>query len=375
MTAAISRTNGRPTAETWPAHERHDAAIAVRGLSKRFGAFRAVDDVSFKVPSGQLVALLGPSGSGKSTILRIIAGLEAPDAGEVVLTGEDATTVPVQRRGVGFVFQHYALFRHMTVRQNVVFGLEVRGADRREVRGRVERLLHLVQLHGYADRYPSQLSGGQRQRVALARALAPEPKVLLLDEPFGALDAKVREELRTWLRSLHDEAHVTSLFVTHDQQEAFEVADRVVVLNQGKVEQIGPPQDLYESPASPFVAEFLGAINVLPVDLIRALGYEAMEATSPDDPAASAYIRPHDLDIDRRRNGRPSWPARVSRLVPLGPLVRLELTLIDGTTLRVLLTRDRHYDLALAAGEDVFVAPRNLRLFRESGPIIEDAII
>jgi sulfate transport system ATP-binding protein len=366
MSAAISTSNGRHATGAFSRDDRGAAAIAVRGLSKRFGDFQAVADVSFEVPAGQLVALLGPSGSGKSTILRIIAGLESPDAGEVALTGEDATAVPVQQRGVGFVFQHYALFRHMTVRQNVAFGLEVRGSNKREVRERVDRLLHLVQLHGYADRFPSQLSGGQRQRVALARALAPEPKVLLLDEPFGALDAKVREELRTWLRRLHDEAHVTSLFVTHDQQEAFEVADRVIVLNQGHVEQVGPPQDLYEFPASPFVAEFLGAINVLPVELIRALGHDEDGATGHDDPTASAYIRPHDLDIERRRNGRPSWPARVARLVPLGPLVRLELTLIDGTTLRVLLTRDRHLDLALAAGEHVFVAPRNLRLFRES---------
>ena len=221
--------------------------IAVRNLSKRLGNF-AVDNVSFEVPEGQLVALLGPSGSGKSTILRIIAGLESADSGEVELTGEDATLMPVQRRGVGFVFQHYALFRHMTIRQNVAFGLEVRRVGKVEIARRVDELLNLVQLTGYAERYPSQLSGGQRQRVALARALAPRPKVLLLDEPFGALDSRVREELRSWLRKLHDEVHVTSLFVTHDQQEAFEVSDQIVVLNRGKVEQMGPPQDLYEHP-------------------------------------------------------------------------------------------------------------------------------
>src|SRR6516164_6196927 len=237
--------------------------IAVRRLSKRYGTFRAVDDVSFEVPTGQLVALLGPSGSGKSTILRIIAGLETPESGAVELTGEDATAVPIQRRGVGFVFQHYALFRHMTVRENIAFGLKVRKRPRAEIRARVDELLDLVQLRGYATRYPSQLSGGQRQRVALARALAPRPKVLLLDEPFGALDAKVRDELRTWLRRLHDEVHVTSLFVTHDQQEAFEVADQVVVLNRGRIEQMGPPQELYERPATPFVTGFLGAVNVL----------------------------------------------------------------------------------------------------------------
>ena len=233
-------------------------AISVRGLVKSFGGFRAVDHVSFEIPAGELVALLGPSGSGKSTILRIIAGLERPDAGEVELTGEDATNLPVQKRGVGFVFQHYALFRHMTIRKNIAFGLEVQRRPRVEIAERVDKLLALIQLSGYADRYPSQLSGGQRQRVALARALAAEPKVLLLDEPFGALDPRVREELRGWLRRLHDEIHVTSLFVTHDQDEAFEVSDRVVILNQGKVEQIGPPKSIIESPGTPFVRKFLG---------------------------------------------------------------------------------------------------------------------
>src|SRR3982750_2762221 len=298
-------------------------SIQVRGISKRFGAFQAVDDVSFEVPGGELVALLGPSGSGKSTILRIIAGLEPADAGTVELTGEDATHRPVQHRGVGFVFQHYALFRHMTVRQNIAFGLDVQKLPRREVRARVDELLHLVQLHGYAERYPSQLSGGQRQRVALARALAPRPKVLLLDEPFGALDSKVRDERRTWLRRLHDEVHVTSLFVTHDQQEAFEVADQIVVLNKGKVEQMGPPQDLYEHPATPFVTKFLGSVNVLKVETILGmdlLGEETplpMDVPGPDGPV-SVYVRPHDLDVTRHRNGRPAWPARVDRLTPLG---------------------------------------------------------
>ena len=255
--------------------------IVVRNLSKRFGSFQAVNDVSFEVPAGQLVALLGPSGSGKSTILRIIAGLEPADAGDVELTGEDATNLPAQRRGVGFVFQHYALFRHMTIRQNVAFGLDVQKPrpDRREVRSRVDELLELVQLFGYAERYPSQLSGGQRQRVALARALALRPKVLLLDEPFGALDSKVRDELRTWLRKLHDEVHVTSLFVTHDQQEAFEVSDQIVVLNKGKVEQMGPPQELYERPFTAFVTEFLGAVNVLRVETV--LGMDLVHDESP----------------------------------------------------------------------------------------------
>jgi sulfate transport system ATP-binding protein len=344
-------------------------AIAVRNLSKRFGSFQAVDGVSFEVPAGQLVALLGPSGSGKSTILRIIAGLEPADTGEVELTGEDATTLPVQRRGVGFVFQHYALFRHMTVRQNIAFGLELQKLRRVEVRRQVDELLGLIQLQGYADRYPSQLSGGQRQRVALARALAPRPKVLLLDEPFGALDAKVREELRSWLRRLHDEVHVTSLFVTHDQQEAFEVSDQVVVLNKGRVEQMGPPQALYEQPATPFVAEFLGAVNVLSAETVRRIGtgeeYPLPFGVPTSDGAASIYVRPHDLDVERARNGRPAWPARIRRLTPLGGLERLELTLHDGTNLNVELTRERSLELKLAQGDDVFVSPRDMKVFRD----------
>ena len=298
--------------------------IVVRNLAKRFGRFQAVDGVSFEVPAGQLVALLGPSGSGKSTILRIIAGLEPADTGDVELTGEDATHLPVQRRGVGFVFQHYALFRHMTVRQNVAFGLEVQKPrpGEPEIRARVDELLELVQLHGYAERYPSQLSGGQRQRVALARALAPRPKVLLLDEPFGALDSKVRDELRTWLRRLHDEVHVTSLFVTHDQQEAFEVADQIVVLNKGKVEQMGPPQDLYEHPATPFVTEFLGSVNVLKVETVLGmdLGDEVPLPLDVPGPGAgpAVYVRPHDFEVTRERNGRPAWSARIRRAHPAG---------------------------------------------------------
>jgi sulfate transport system ATP-binding protein len=354
--------------------------ILVRNLSKAFGSFQAVDGVSFEVPTGQLVALLGPSGSGKSTILRIIAGLEQADAGDVALTGEDATHLPIQSRGVGFVFQHYALFRHMTVRQNIAFGLEVRRLPKPEVEARVDELLELVQLRGYAGRYPSQLSGGQRQRVALARALAPKPKVLLLDEPFGALDSKVRDELRTWLRRLHDEVHVTSLFVTHDQQEAFEVSDQVVVLNKGKVEQIGPPQLLYERPATPFVAEFLGSVNVLAVETV--LGMQQLDDERPlpvdlpgPDGFVSVYVRPHDLDISRERNGRPSWPARISRLVPMGGFVRLDLVLLDGTSLLVQLTSERCRELGLADGENVFVAPKDLKIFHQSRQFVENYVI
>jgi sulfate transport system ATP-binding protein len=354
--------------------------IVVRNLSKRFGDFQAVDGVSFEVPSGQLVALLGPSGSGKSTILRIIAGLEPADTGSVELTGEDATHLPVQRRGVGFVFQHYALFRHMTVRQNIAFGLEVQKLPRAEVRTRVDELLDLVQLRGYAGRYPSQLSGGQRQRVALARALAPRPKVLLLDEPFGALDSKVRDELRTWLRRLHDEVHVTSLFVTHDQQEAFEVSDQVVVLNKGKVEQMGPPQELYERPTTPFVTEFLGSVNVLRVETV--LGIELPDEEMPlplevpgSDGPSSIYVRPHDLDVARDRNGRPAWPARVNRLTHLGPSVRLDLTLHDGTAVQVQLPSDRFRQLAVERGDDVFVSPKDVKVFNEARGFVENYVI
>jgi sulfate transport system ATP-binding protein len=363
-----------------PTEEESEVGILVRDLARRFGTFRAVDGVSFAVPAGQLVALLGPSGSGKSTILRIIAGLEAADTGSVELTGEDATALPVQRRGVGFVFQHYALFRHMTVRQNIAFGLEVQKLPRAEVAARVDELLELIQMAGFAGRYPSQLSGGQRQRVALARALAPRPKVLLLDEPFGALDARVRDELRTWLRRLHDEVHVTSLFVTHDQQEAFEVADQVVVLNRGRVEQLGPPQELYERPASPFVAEFLGTVNVLRG---RSRGGVAVldggavvpHASAEGDGPVSVYVRPHDLEVDRHRNGHPSWPGTVRRLVPLGGHVRLEVALANGTEVLVQLGRDRQAELALAAGDEVYVTPRELKVFHAAEPIAPEYVI
>jgi sulfate transport system ATP-binding protein len=355
-------------------------AILVRNLSKRFGRFQAVDGVSFEVPAGQLVALLGPSGSGKSTILRIIAGLEPADTGDVELTGEDATHLPVQQRGVGFVFQHYALFRHMTVRQNVAFGLEVHKPrpSPGEIRTRVDELLALVQLQGHAERYPAQLSGGQRQRVALARALAPRPRVLLLDEPFGALDSKVRDELRTWLRRLHDEMNVTSLFVTHDQQEAFEVADQIVVLNQGKVEQMGPPQELYEHPATPFVTEFLGSVNVLRVETVLGMDHLDDEAPLPFElpgTGPSVYVRPHDFEVTRARNGRPAWSARIRRLTRLGGLVRLDLVLLDGTSIHVQLTRERCRELALVDGEDVFVTPRDLKVFHESKTFVENYVI
>jgi sulfate transport system ATP-binding protein len=348
--------------------------IVARHLSKNYGDFKAVDQVGFEVPAGQLVALLGPSGSGKSTILRIIAGLELADEGSVELTGEDATAIPIQHRGVGFVFQHFALFRHMTVRDNIAFGLKVRRLPKREINERVDELLELVQLSGYAQRYPSQLSGGQRQRVALARALAPRPKVLLLDEPFGALDAKVRDELRTWLRRLHDQVHVTSLFVTHDQQEAFEVADQVIVLNRGKVEQMGPPQELYENPKSPFVTEFLGSVNV------RRGHLSSGRATFADsgDPLAlpnghkdgpiSLYIRPHDLDLTHQADAEPAWSGRIGRITPLGGFVRVEVSLADDTVMRAHIARERFNELLLSTGQPIYLIPKEVKVFVDHEP-------
>jgi sulfate transport system ATP-binding protein len=309
-------------------------SIEVRSVSKRFGAFQALEDVSLDVDGGSLTALLGPSGSGKSTLLRIIAGLERPDSGEIRLSGEDATDAPPQQRGVGFVFQHYAAFKHMTVRDNVAFGLKIRKRPGDEIRTRVAELLELVQLGGFGDRYPAQLSGGQRQRMALARALAPEPKVLLLDEPFGALDARVRAELRVWLRKLHDETHTTTVFVTHDQEEAMEVADHVVVMNRGRVEQVAGPRELYEAPANAFVMSFVGRANKL----------------------GDTWVRPHDLEIVLAPNGT-TREAHVERVVHLGFEVRAELMRDDGEALAVQLTRDQAEALELESGQIVYVRP------------------
>ena len=292
-------------------------SITAAAITKRFGDFVALDEVSVEFAGGELTALLGPSGSGKSTLLRVIAGLERADAGQVIISGEDATGMPARERGVGFVFQHYAAFKHMTVRDNVAFGLKVRKRPKDEVRQRVDELLHLVQLDGLAARYPSQLSGGQRQRMALARALAVEPKVLLLDEPFGALDARVRKELRTWLRRLHEEVHVTSIFVTHDQEEAMEVADRIVIMNEGRIEQIGPPRQLYERPANEFVMSFLGPVNKL----------------------GDVLVRPHDIELLLTPNGT-STTAVIERITHLGFEVRVELELPDGRHLWAQTTRE-----------------------------------
>jgi sulfate transport system ATP-binding protein len=315
-------------------------AIQVRNVSKRFGDFQALDNVSLEVAAGSLTALLGPSGSGKSTLLRVVAGLEQPDSGEIVISGEDATAVAPQKRGVGFVFQHYAAFKHMTVRDNVAFGLTIRRRPKAEVRARVAELLELVQLAPFADRYPAQLSGGQRQRMALARALAVEPKVLLLDEPFGALDARVRAELREWLRRLHDEVHVTTVFVTHDQEEAMEVADQIALMNGGVIEQVGGPRDLYEEPASEFVMSFVGPVNRL----------------------AGSWVRPHDLQLELAP-GAGADEAMIERIVHLGFEVRVELVRSDGEKLRAQITRDRCEELELEQGQIVYVRAEAERVF------------
>ncbi len=315
-------------------------AIVVTDVCKRFGDFVALDDINIDVPSGSLTTLLGPSGSGKLTLLRVIAGLETPDSGTVEIMGEDATTRPPQKRGVGFVFQHYAAFKHMTVRDNVAFGLSIRKRPKKEIAERVSELLSLVQLDGLADRYPSQLSGGQRQRMALARALAVEPKVLLLDEPFGALDARVRKELRAWLRRLHEEVHQTTILVTHDQEEAMEVSDTIVVMDKGAIQQVGGPRDLYERPVNQFVMTFIGPVNRL------------------DD----AFVRPHDIELRSVPNGITSR-ARVERLVYLGFEVRVELEREDGEHLYAQVTRNIADDLGLEEGGEIFVTPTNVRSF------------
>jgi sulfate transport system ATP-binding protein len=330
--------------------------IVVENVYKQFGSFQAVNDVSLKIEGGSLVALLGPSGSGKSTLLRLIAGLEIPDSGKIFLTGEDATHKSVQDRKIGFVFQHYALFKHLTVRKNIAFGMEIQKIPPAKVKARVEELLELVHLSGLGDRYPSQLSGGQRQRIALARALAVQPKVLLLDEPFGALDAKVRKDLRAWLRRLHDEVHVTTVFVTHDQEEAMEVADEIVVMNKGKVEQVGTPAEIYDNPASAFVMSFIGPVNVLPSSsqIFQAGGFDS---ANPE-----IFLRPHDVVIETIPNSA-TVSARVTRLVHLGWEIQAELTLDDGQVVTANLTRERFDQLKIQAQQQVFVRPKDAKAF------------
>jgi len=358
-------------------------SIEVRCIEKHFGKFTALDRVSLEFRSGELVALLGPSGCGKTTLLRIIAGLEVPDAGNVMFHGEDASTRDARERQVGFVFQHYALFRHMSVFENVAFGLRVKPRRERpteeSIRRKVHALLELVQLGWLAERYPHQLSGGQRQRIALARALAVEPKVLLLDEPFGALDAKVRKELRRWLRRLHDDLHVTSIFVTHDQEEALEVADRVVLMNKGRVEQIGTPEEVYDRPASPFVYSFLGTVNVFHgradagrMDL-GAVTVAAPEHVEAKDAPAIAYARPHEIEIDRFSPGLEGIAVQLNRLLIVGPVARLELEREDCTEIieaEIPAERARH--LRLKTGESLLIRPRTMQVFvdqkRNSAP-------
>jgi len=368
-------------------------SIEIRNVSKQFGDFQALRDVSLDIRSGELIALLGPSGCGKTTLLRIIAGLETPDVGSIHFSGEDTTDVHVRERGVGFVFQHYALFRHMTVFDNVAFGLRMKPRRERPaepvIRSKVMDLLGLVQLDWIADRYPSQLSGGQRQRIALARALAVEPKVLLLDEPFGALDAKVRKELRRWLRRLHDELHVTSIFVTHDQEEALEVADRVVVINQGRIEQEGTPQQVWDQPASPFVYGFLGDVNLFRgratggrIHLDDGLQLDSSEASGAEGAAAMAYVRPHDMDVQRflpgqahDAQGRPSGiVAQLARAIVVGPIARLELipqgatqspdnAASDDALIEAQIPAQQFHDMGLREGETLVVTPRRARVF------------
>jgi sulfate transport system ATP-binding protein len=352
-------------------------SIEVQNIHRQFGDYTALSDVSLKVESGELVSLLGPSGSGKTTLLRIIAGLERTDSGRVLLHGSDATDIPVRERRVGFVFQHYALFKHLTVFKNIAFGLQIRSRKERpsdaEIRLRVRRLLELVQLDGLGDRYPSQLSGGQRQRVALARALAIEPRVLLLDEPFGALDAKVRQELRRWLRQVHEELHITSVFVTHDQEEALEVAHRVVVMNDARIEQIGTPQEIYDHPATPFVHEFLGKVNSLSarvdqgrlhvgsIELLAPLGLHDRRVT------AVAYVRPHNIQLARFKNGQPVIEVRVRHIHAAGPTARVELQRTDtGEELEAELPRREEQALALQVGDTAFASLRAARVFPTS---------
>ncbi|MBU1365663.1 MAG: sulfate ABC transporter ATP-binding protein [Gammaproteobacteria bacterium] len=355
-------------------------SIQVRNIHKEFGSFTALNDISLDFPTGELVALLGPSGCGKTTLLRIIAGLEQADAGQVLLDGEDASGTHVRERQVGFVFQHYALFKHMTVFDNVAFGMRMKPRGGRpseaKIRDKVHELLNLVQLDWLADRFPAQLSGGQRQRIALARALAVEPRVLLLDEPFGALDAKVRKELRRWLRKLHDELHITSIFVTHDQEEALEVADRVVLMDHGKVEQVGTPEEVYRHPATPFVYGFLGSVNLfhgrVDGDSVR-VGDDTLPHEPHDlAPGAEvvAFARPHELDIDTDPASTAGIAARINRVLAFGVTARVELDGSNGATgqhFEVEITRQRVLELGLQEGQAVRLVPSRLKVFEREG--------
>jgi sulfate transport system ATP-binding protein len=346
-------------------------SIAIEKISKSYGRFTALDDVSLTIDSGELVALLGPSGSGKTTLLRVIAGLESPDSGTIRLRDEESTHLNAARRGIGFVFQHYALFRHMTIFENVAFGLRVqRGGTsltRREIRNRVDELLSLVQLDSYARMYPDQLSGGQRQRVALARALAVRPSVLLLDEPFSALDAKVRKDLRDWLRRIHNELHVTTVLVTHDQEEALEVADRVAILNRGALEQYGTPQQIYDHPVSPFVYNFLGNVNLFHGRLLADLSPSTEGLTVRDATSVIGFVRPHEFEISRTLpEDRRAVLATIERVHAAGPQVRLDVKVNGNKNLvAVDLSKAQYSDLELAEGKEVFLSPQAIRVFKD----------
>ena len=355
-------------------------SISVRNITKTFGRFTALKNVDLEIEAGQLVALLGPSGCGKTTLLRIIAGLEFADSGTIQFDGQDISDQVARERRVGFVFQHYALFRHLTVFENIAFGLRVRPRRVRpsedEIGAKVHELLALIQLENQAGRYPSQLSGGQRQRVALARALAVQPKILLLDEPFGALDAKVRLELRRWLRKLHDEVHITSVFVTHDQEEALEVADRVAVMNQGRIEQFASPEEVYDHPATPFVVDFLGSVNIFHGRIESANANSgALEITGPGHAEGAAdsivgYVRPHEMELRRERNGdKSAVEATVTGIHRAGPVARVELRRQDtGEPILAEIPRAILQELDLKSGEIVFVKPLTIRRFEGGQP-------
>jgi sulfate transport system ATP-binding protein len=337
--------------------------IVAENVSKQFGSFKALDQVNLEVKRGSLVSLLGPSGSGKSTLLRVIAGLEAPDTGKIWISGNDATRKSVQNRNIGFVFQHYALFKHLTIRENIAFGLNIRKAQKGRTKARVDELLELIQLSGLGNRYPSQLSGGQRQRVALARALAIEPEVLLLDEPFGALDAKVRKDLRAWLRRLHDEVGVTAVLVTHDQEEAMEVSDEIVVMNKGRVEQVGKAAEIYDQPASAFVMSFIGPVNVLPSSS-RLFRDNQLNRSHPQ-----VFLRPHDVVVETSPHDTTA-SAKVNRVIHLGWEIEAQLQLEDGHEVRAILTRERFNELNLKPEQRVYIKPIKAKSF----PHISDVV-